>query len=485
MDSLRHAGDISGRLKPVWERGSSSAAGAPSPNQLQLVGSWIVAAWVFISFSRFFDLVGAGYRIPGVVYYTMIGFILIGGALQRVLAHRMAVAIVVFTIWIGVTLPFSTWRSNSVESAIAAFQCLVTFVAVSGLSLSARQCLRMMYVLGIAAFVGACLSFFFGDMQTGRLELAQGSFKDPNEYAMTLLMGLPLLVLIARSKNPFVRIAGLGCSILTFYVFLKAGSRGAMIALVVTALVIFVGVSLAKKVVVVLTAAAAFTIASVSLPGYLQERYFTFFSADETGPMSTEERNLLRGADVASTEGRLDLLYDGLKLTARHPIVGVGPGNFAVTRWSEAKDSGIRKGWNVSHNTYTQLSSETGIPGLAFFVVFLYMAFRATRRVAKEGAERGYPELARAAYHLWLSFTALCVAAFFLSLAYSPAFYVLGAIALSLERVVFQFPIVTEQLALVTIPLMSPTPNSSSAIPSQLRKKPMSGKEVRALMRKI
>jgi O-antigen ligase len=486
MNRLSQTGDLLARLNPARSSPLSNAgATAYSPNQVALLGAWVVAAWVFISFSRFFDLIGAGYKIPGLVYYTMIAFILISGAIPRSLSNRMTIAIVVFTVWIGITLPFSTWRSNSLEFAGAAFQCLVTFVAISGLTVTGRQCLRMIYVLGGAVFVGACLSFFFGDMETGRLELARGSFKDPNEYAMTLLMGLPLLALIARSSSPFLRIAGVGSVFITFYVFLKAGSRGGMIALVVVGIVIFLGVSLSKKVMLLVTAVAALTIGFAILPSYLRERYVTFFSVDEAGPMSAEEKNLLRGADVTSTESRVELLIDSLVLTAKHPLVGVGPGNFAVTRWSEAKDAGIRKGWNVSHNTYTQYSSEIGIPGVVLFLVFLYRVFRALRRVSKEGAERGHPELALAGYHLLLSFVGLCVAAFFLSIGYSPAFYVLGAIALSLERVILQ-PVKAplQQPARVAMP--SPAiPTVGLATPAPIGKKIMSGREVRALMRKV
>lgn len=189
------------------------------------VGFWIVAAWVFISFSRFFDLIAVGYKIPGIVYYTMVGVILISGAIPRALHSPITWMIVVFTIWVGITLPFSVWRTNSIQPATAAFQSLVTFVAISGLTLSPRQCIRMIYILGAAAFVGAILSFAFGNMETGRLELMQGSFKDPNEYAMTLLMGLPLLALLARSSNPFTRIFGAAASLVTLFVFLRRLAR--------------------------------------------------------------------------------------------------------------------------------------------------------------------------------------------------------------------------------------------------------------------
>jgi O-antigen ligase len=198
--------------------------------------------------------------------------------------------------------------------------------------------------------------------------------------------------------------------------------------------------------------------------------------------MTEEERSILQGADVASTEGRWSLIYDGLRMTAKHPLFGVGPGNFAVARWSEAANEGRRTGWNVTHNTYLQLSSETGIMGALLFIAFLYRAFQATRRVVKNGAANGYPELARAAYHLWLSLVALCVAAFFLSLGYFPAFYVLGAIALSLERAISQPRLPGSLAQVAATPVGAPVAFASPAPPS---KKALSGKEIRALLRRV
>jgi O-antigen ligase len=340
----------------------------------------------------------------------------------------------------------------------------------------------MICTLGWAAVAGASLSFIYGNMETGRMELANGSFKDPNEYALTLLMGLPLVALMARSGNRFLRFVAVGCTPATVVVFLHAGSRGGMIALLGMGRVLLWGVSLSKKVIVLIGAVAALVVGSAILPDYLQQRYLTFFTADDSGLTNVQDRAVLEGADVASTEGRFTLLIASLKMTAKHPLFGVGPGNFPTEYWSESKDEGKHVAWNVTHNTYTQLSSETGIPGALLFIAFLYRAFQAAGRGVRVGAANGYPELARAAYHLWLSLTGVCVGAFFLSLAYSPIFYVLGAIALSLERAISQ------PKAAMARPLAPPVATPVAAgvgLPASSGKRVMSGKAVRALMRKV
>ncbi|MEP6601120.1 MAG: hypothetical protein ABJB49_04840 [Nitrospirota bacterium] len=57
---------------------------------------------------------------------------------------------------------------------------------------------------------------------------------------------------------------------------------------------------------------------------------------------------------------------------------GVGPGNFPVAYWTESKSQGKPAAWNVSHNSYTQVSSEMGIPGFIVFAAMLFYSFRTT-----------------------------------------------------------------------------------------------------------
>ena len=55
-----------------------------------------------------------------------------------------------------------------------------------------------------------------------------------------------------------------------------------------------------------------------------------------------------------------------------HPIFGVGPGIFTVGEADLAKSEGQAAQWHVSHNSYTQVSSEMGIPGLLLYLAALW-----------------------------------------------------------------------------------------------------------------
>jgi len=60
-----------------------------------------------------------------------------------------------------------------------------------------------------------------------------------------------------------------------------------------------------------------------------------------------------------------------------HPLFGVGPGNFPTAQNDLALSRGESKGlWAETHNTYTQISSEMGIPGLVIYLALLYWCFK-------------------------------------------------------------------------------------------------------------
>ena len=141
-------------------------------------------------------------------------------------------------------------------------------------------------------------------------------------------------------------------------------------------------------------------------------------------------------ADIGSSEGRELLLVQSINMTFEHPIFGVGPGVFAAASWDERKRSGINPGnAMVSHNTYTQISSETGIPGFLFFIGALLLSlkytlsdYRAIRRVDSD--------LAKSDLYMLASISAIAAGIFFLSVGYTYVVAVMFALAASLSRIV-------------------------------------------------
>jgi O-antigen ligase len=74
-----------------------------------------------------------------------------------------------------------------------------------------------------------------------------------------------------------------------------------------------------------------------------------------------------------ATSGRFQLVRNGLRIAADHPVVGVGVGNFKST-YAERFELPARTNEAASHNTPVTVAAETGIVGLGFFVWLLVAA---------------------------------------------------------------------------------------------------------------
>ena len=64
----------------------------------------------------------------------------------------------------------------------------------------------------------------------------------------------------------------------------------------------------------------------------------------------------------------LNLLKRSVSETISHPLFGVGPGQFPVRSWKRRKRKTTWFQWLGTHNSYTQVSSECGIPA---FICYL------------------------------------------------------------------------------------------------------------------
>jgi O-antigen ligase len=144
-----------------------------------------------------------------------------------------------------------------------------------------------------------------------------------------------------------------------------------MIAAVLALVTFWVAPFMRKIMLVVMAAIIAFAALSVT-PRTVLDRYKTIFA--DGG----------RAEAVQSKESRLELLRASLKVTAQHPIFGVGNGNFVVAYNNERYDAGLSGHWEVTHNAYTQLSSETGVPSLIFYLAVFGVCIKGLLRIRKQ-----------------------------------------------------------------------------------------------------
>ena len=136
-------------------------------------------------------------------------------------------------------------------------------------------------------------------------------------------------------------------------------------------------------------------------------------------------------------ETRKYLLKRSLIITLKNPIFGVGPGQFITVEADMAKAEGVRPSWHVSHNSYTEVSSEVGIPGAVLFIAMIVTAYRSLTRMRKRGPDY---KLRRMAFYTQMALLMMIVGAFFQSLAYAGILYPLIGLSIVLQLVARSTP---------------------------------------------
>ena len=397
----------------------------------QRLGFNFLLLFLFLAFSRIFDVKFSSLHLTGISYRVVFAMVILSGGVKVALSDKIGRAMLGFTIWFGASVPFSLWKGGSVPYfegwLLFAF---VSYLATAGLIADYTQSRKAINALAWALFVFVIIANVFGTMESGRLFLPQGKFANPNEMAQALLIGLPLWG--AKLASPGLKkFFATGVILLMLLTVFRTGSRGAMIAFLVMMMFMFLRASITGKMQMIVGVFLLGAVILTTMPGRLISRYKTIEEADDD-----DMDAYMRESALNSTESRKQLLKNSIKFTIRHPLFGVGPGMFVVADDDEAHAQGLRKGqWLGTHNSYTQVSSELGIPALCFFVAAIVMSLREPYRIYK--ATRGDPrteDIAHLSLGLHYAMIVYAVTIFFEHIAYTVLLPVFAGLASALIR---------------------------------------------------
>jgi hypothetical protein len=411
------------------------------PSPVETLGYGLLFLYLFLYVSRVIvEFLLSGTRIPLILTVAFLLCAIIGGRLALILQSRLGWVIGLFTAWVGICVPSSVWRGGSTEVFLEALRSLVVLFSIVGLTSTAGRWLKLTGSIGFAIAAAAVYSLFKGDFRAaGRLALEGGTLDDPNFYCWYLIMGLPILWGISR--NAGTKIGKIGVLMLTIPVWgaaVATGSRAGFFAAAAMLVVFFFRSSAGRKLWLAIATVVFVLVAHMVFSGYIIARFTTLFGVSDPDTLDEDEAAML-GSAVGSTQSRIYLFQRSVEFTMRNPLFGVGPGQFQVAEADDAKMKGLRAVWHETHNTYTQISSETGILGGVLFIAALVMAYRTLTRIRKTKfpatMEHGEKIRVMASY-LQLSFIATLVGALFLSVGYGGLLYIYIGLAASLQAVV-------------------------------------------------
>ncbi|HET8547831.1 MAG TPA: O-antigen ligase family protein, partial [Bryobacteraceae bacterium] len=206
---------------------------------------------------------------------------------------------------------------------------------------------------------------------------------------------------------------GYGAALVCIIISLKSGSRAAIVTMGVLFVLIVLHAGFATKIKLVVIVAALIGGTVPFLSRATIERYLTL--TPDTDNLVTAEAKFAAG----SSQSRRYILNQSIVFTLRHPLFGVGPGAFAIAEEQSARAKGRRGAWLQTHNTYTQVSSEIGLPGFAIYIAILGSSVWGLNRVRRATAhDISLKRLHQMATCILLSMTIYMVNTFFTSLAF-------------------------------------------------------------------
>jgi O-antigen ligase len=123
-----------------------------------------------------------------------------------------------------------------------------------------------------------------------------------------------------------------------------------------------------------------------------------------------------------------------LHYTFTHPLLGVGPDQFAVAVSGDASKQGVRAAWLGTHNSYTQVSSECGIPAFICYCAVLVLTFGTNWRLYKRSRDNPtLKDVANLSFCLLAGVLVYAVSTFFFHIAYSGGLPTLSGFTVALQ----------------------------------------------------
>lgn len=238
---------------------------------------------------------------------------------------------------------------------------------------------------------------------------------DGNFFSAAALLAIPLAYYLMRARiRRWERWYCVACLAVTVLALIVIASRGGFVGLCVSMLYMTIRskhkagvVALVLILVPLLIYSPSSPLQRISTPGY---------------------------GDQSSTEAHLMLWEAGLKLVAKHPIFGIGLGNF----WSTMQQSNLfgNNMGALAHNTYLEYATELGILGLLLYLGILISTYHLLERIRKKAALGRDRFCYAAATGIQAGILGFGVAAFFFSAEFEKPLWIIISLSVCMPRLV-------------------------------------------------
>lgn len=304
---------------------------------------------------------------------------------------------------------------------------LILYFLVVNLVRTRRKLLIVIWglvILGAAACLIGIYQHILGigvDYGEGVIRI-RGTALDPNDYAMHLIILIPLIFgLLFNYRNILLKALLLFIFVLLVLNVVFTYSRAGMLALAFVLALSILGFSFQRQrrvlPIILITLAL-----SVSLP-FIPAKYW-------------ERAKSISDFSDPAIQARLDVWKTGLGMIKDHPFRGIGLGVFQyeyILRAYMSPDVKTRISL-FSHNAYLQIGAETGVFGLIFFLLLIFFSWQDLAKSGKAFQRNGDLLFSGLALALRIGLFGYLVCATFLTQAFLTVFWIILPLAVVMRK---------------------------------------------------
>ena len=342
--------------------------------------------------------------------------------------------VLLLTGWYLAGLPFAYWRSGSFQTLTQVWlKTFLIFFLLTQVLTTVERIRKLLWAVILSELVVTSISIFLSSQAIWVGERLLGfnlGILGWNFLGIAEALTIPYIAAIFVVRRSILE-AGLlvaGVISMTWMLMLTASRSGFMDVVLSAALTWFLVLRGKSRGRLIGAAMGLALVVALSLaPQVFWERLGTMWDA------AGSSTNEVVASAQESEESHLTVLARSLEYTLEHPVFGLGLGNFVVANGTEL---GLPSAWIGTHNTFTEISSEAGVPALLLFVGLLITALRNMQKIGKTLAHNPEAEelklIARATQASLLSFA---FGALFAHLGYEYYLFYLVGIGVGIQHI--------------------------------------------------
>ena len=300
---------------------------------------------------------------------------------------------------------------------------LFFFITAFVVTLKRCRAIVLVNIVACTIVLFSCLKYG-GYSSDGRYTIPDSMFfSNSNDLALQLLLGITFFVYLFYQSGLFKKLFAAIAITISFVFMLRTGSRGCLLAACAYAIMVFFFSK--QKALLVALGMIAITIGFATLPGVTLRRLALLGFDDSIE--STDS------SAVDSGMQRKELVKTSIQKTLTHPLFGVGPGQFAVAVAGAAMQRGEWASWVGTHNSYTQVSSECGIPAFLAYCAVIVLCFRLNYRMFQATRNNSsYEDIAALSFTLLSGTCVYSIGTLFFHMAYTSNLPTLSGLTVAL-----------------------------------------------------